>query len=1345
MNLFAFRLPLPVSSGKNLVAVAVLSLAVATFAGPPLAAASGISVSVSPASVTLPAGANLTFDASVAGTSNSAVSWSVSEGANGGTISSTGAYTATQTVGTYHVVATSQADSSASGTAVVRVQTITSGAGFRPPTWSPLGPTQIPNAHGCDNSNESNLAAAGKVQAFAVDLADSQVMYAAGGIGPGNSGPNSDGGIYESTDGGLDWTQQDNGLTDTHVDALWLDQASPQTLVATTFYNGIFYSDNGGASWRNVYPSSATAIVQYGSALYVGTGDGVVESTNSGASWQLVEPTSSPVRALGGAQGVLYAGLDDGTILGRSGPGASWQLLLQPGPAFTARDIAVNPANPKEAIVVLVGSSGSENEITQDGGSSWSKWTAPPAGGLCNSGGPAQVIAFDAVNSKVIYAGSGGALYVSTDGGSTWTVTHLVEDLGLIYPYPGKTGVFVAGGDQGIYLSQDRGQSYSSLNGDLTTSLLDGLAVNGSEIFAPAQGFSPVESTDGGSTWLQLSGTNPPTGEDGDALINPGDSNYQYFFSSIGFQYSTDGGQNFTTSSQVPGSEWTSNGAEDLIAVDTQNPSTVYVVGKDGIYKSTDWGVDWTLQSGWPMSYPDLVAVDPSNSNTIFVGTMPPLPNCGGALFVTHDGGNTWTQSSLPPNPNCIASYPVSIAVDPANSNMVAVGMSSTPNNPDGGVLLSSDGGNSFTEDNVGVASYDLAASQRYRYFTWAVRFAPRTYPNVLVATTVHGMYIQNPGGVWTAINANAVPEWFTDAGWTGSGLSTTKFYTTTYGEGVLETPMTDALSSLAITPMPAVFANQTVKTTSSPLSLTVVNKNGPNTVTLGAISLNGGNAGDFSISNSSTCTNGLSLSVNGNCVINVTFAATVQGPAAATLNVAYTNGYGSSSNILIQGDGVIPPPPGISGLADVTITAPGQGSEPFTISGTGALTVTATSSNSQLLPDSSITGQASCTAAGSCTLTLRPAAGQSGTATVTVKVSDTYGQSTTGTFTLTVKKPAAPTVSGLSDLSLKEGQAGPESFTISGTGALTVTATSSNPTLLPDSNITGEPSCTAAGSCTLTLQSAAGQSGTATVTVKVSDTYGQSDTGTFTLTIASGPTVSGLSDLSLREGQSGSESFTVSGKNPLTVTATSSNPALLPDAGITGEASCTASGGCTLALQPAAGQSAPTAIAVVTVKVSDASGQDNTGSFTLTVTKPAPPAVNGLSNLSLKPGQSGMESFTVSGTGSLTVTAVSSDPTLLPNADITGESSCTASGGCTLSLQPAAGQSGTATVTVTVDDSYGQSASGVFSVNETTTSSSGNGSNAASGGGGGLGVPMLGALLSLLLLIRIRARCRRH
>ena len=76
-------------------------------------------VSVSPTVATVAVGGTQTFTASVVGPANTAVNWSVQEGASGGTITSGGVYTAPSTHGTYHVVATSAYDPTRSAIATV--------------------------------------------------------------------------------------------------------------------------------------------------------------------------------------------------------------------------------------------------------------------------------------------------------------------------------------------------------------------------------------------------------------------------------------------------------------------------------------------------------------------------------------------------------------------------------------------------------------------------------------------------------------------------------------------------------------------------------------------------------------------------------------------------------------------------------------------------------------------------------------------------------------------------------------------------------------------------------------------------------------------------------------------------------------------------------------------------------------------------------------------------------------------------------------------------------------------------------------------------------------------------
>lgn len=81
-----------------------------------------IVVTVSPAAPSVDECKTLQFTAAVTGTTNTAVTWSVLEGATGGTVTAAGLYTAPNGPGTYHVVAKSVADPTKSSTATVTVK-----------------------------------------------------------------------------------------------------------------------------------------------------------------------------------------------------------------------------------------------------------------------------------------------------------------------------------------------------------------------------------------------------------------------------------------------------------------------------------------------------------------------------------------------------------------------------------------------------------------------------------------------------------------------------------------------------------------------------------------------------------------------------------------------------------------------------------------------------------------------------------------------------------------------------------------------------------------------------------------------------------------------------------------------------------------------------------------------------------------------------------------------------------------------------------------------------------------------------------------------------------------------
>ena len=219
-------------------------------------------------------------------------------------------------------------------------------------------------------------------------------------------------------------------------------------------------------------------------------------------------------------------------------------------------------------------------------------------------------------------------------------------------------------------------------------------------------------------------------------------------------------------------------------------------------------------------------------------------------------------------------------------------------------------------------------------------------------------------------------------------------------------------------------------------------------------------------------------------------------------LKITYAGGT-SGQDIVLFREASANSAPTISAIANQTTNEDSpKGPISFTVNDVetpNTLTVTAASSNTTLLPLSNIVLGGS---GANRTVTLSPSSNQSGSAVVTLTVSD--GDLTNSSqFTLTViAVNDPPTISAIANQTTNEDTAkGPISFTVNDVetpNSLTVTAASSNTTLLPVSRITLSGS---GANRTVTLTPATDKNGTATVTLTVSD-GNLSNNRQFTLTV---------------------------------------------------------------------------------------------------------------------------------------------------------------------------------------------------------------------------------------------------
>ncbi|MCI0743938.1 MAG: hypothetical protein L0Y58_00905, partial [Verrucomicrobia subdivision 3 bacterium] len=217
-------------------------------------------------------------------------------------------------------------------------------------------------------------------------------------------------------------------------------------------------------------------------------------------------------------------------------------------------------------------------------------------------------------------------------------------------------------------------------------------------------------------------------------------------------------------------------------------------------------------------------------------------------------------------------------------------------------------------------------------------------------------------------------------------------------------------------------------------------------------------------------------------------------------------------------------------------------------------LTLGKSSSNPTIIPDSGVVFGGS---GATRTVTVTPAPNQSGSSVISISVTDGEGITTTTNFTVTViTMNGAPTITAIADpAAINEDTSTPDiPFTIGDVdtpiGSLTVTGSSSNPTLVPAANINFAG---IGADRTVRVTPTTNQTGMATITITVSDGV-TSVNENFVVTVMQvndRPAISGIASRMVNEDTStGSLAFQiidVESGGALNLSAISSAPSIVP------------------------------------------------------------------------------------------------------------------------------------------------------------------------------------------------------
>ncbi|NDG46364.1 MAG: hypothetical protein EBY37_04415, partial [Flavobacteriia bacterium] len=229
-----------------------------------------------------------------------------------------------------------------------------------------------------------------------------------------------------------------------------------------TASGGLWKSSSGGVAWTPLFEDQVTASIgaiaiqqSNPDVIWVGTGEGnprnslnggygIFRSLDAGKTWTamgleqtrhihriIIDPTN-PNTVYVAAIGAPWGAHPERGVFKTTDGGKTWNKILYANPLTGAADLIMDPSNPNKLIAALwehkrdpwffkSGGEGSGLYITIDGGATWSKKTANeglPKGELGRIG-----LAIARNKPNIIYAlveSEKNALYKSTDGGDKW-------------------------------------------------------------------------------------------------------------------------------------------------------------------------------------------------------------------------------------------------------------------------------------------------------------------------------------------------------------------------------------------------------------------------------------------------------------------------------------------------------------------------------------------------------------------------------------------------------------------------------------------------------------------------------------------------------------------------------------------------------------------------------------------------------------------------------------------------------------------------------------------------------------------------------------------------------------
>jgi hypothetical protein len=259
-------------------------------------------------------------------------------------------------------------------------------------------------------------------------------------------------------------------------------------------------------------------------------------------------------------------------------------------------------------------------------------------------------------------------------------------------------------------------------------------------------------NTDGPNTWSQTL-INP--GVVWSIAINPATPQTQYAgVNGAGVWKTTNDGLNWAQSN----TGLTNTGVQ-CVSLCASSPNVVYVGTTNtgtspGVYKSTDAGGNWTNVSTGitdPLCIQALT-VDPTNSNTAYVGLFDGTTNSTVGIFKTTNGGTSWSPAGT--GLGTIKNI-LTIAINPSNPNVLYAGTSFDPGTSTGPsqIYKSVNGATSWTNTSSGLPTATTEINP-IRIISISTADTGVVFAGLFMNTTSGGAFFSSNGGaLWTQRN----------------------------------------------------------------------------------------------------------------------------------------------------------------------------------------------------------------------------------------------------------------------------------------------------------------------------------------------------------------------------------------------------------------------------------------------------------------------------------------------------------------------------------------------------------------------------------------------------------------